>query len=198
MIRIEVDISGAKARLAAIPGALEAIFRRAVRRGVAGINKVVVGAVRSGYNLAPAYIRDAIKPPQFSKDGLSATVRISGSRVPLYLFPARDIYPQGTEVFEQTSSSFVLKHFFRPNHPRRKVAGERFWERIGKGDPAATFRSMTGLSVPQMAAAPKSEEQIREAVETRVLDTVHQIANQVLLGRLVMRNGRLSRASDND
>lgn len=85
-------------RLRAVPGGAKRSLTHAILFALRGAKTEVSKATRAKYDTPLKYVRDAIGQPRMQN--LSGYLRVSGSKLPLEVFPNRDLYPHGVSISE--------------------------------------------------------------------------------------------------
>jgi hypothetical protein len=139
-------------------------------------------AIRGRYNVPYRWVLNAIGKP-LVKD-ISGWLFVSGTKVPLYLFPHRDIYPYGVAISEVKDDPPInLLHAFSPGH---KGARARIYQREGDHAPSMPIRWIMGLSVPEMAGETKHVQPIVEkAMSDEYYRSINNLIKQYLNGTLI-------------
>jgi hypothetical protein len=144
-------------------------------------------AIRERYNVPYSWVLGAIGKPIVN--GLMGFLDIKGTRVPLYLFPHKEIYPFGVAVQEVKGGMPInLLHAFMP-----KSLGGKIYQREGESAPSYPIRWISGLSVPEMAGEESHiKPKVEKAMEAEYYRSVTNLIHQYLTGNLIpgFRNRR--------
>jgi len=194
MISIEIPgFDEVVGTLRAFPGAAKASITEAIRRALISGRQVMIDEVKSRYAAPTTWIRGAVGNPNIT--GLQGRLRVSGSRIPAYLFPnTRDVYPSGVKFQQMTQGEMTsLMHAFIPGHPK----GQRkawFFQRWGH-EHDASIHPVMGPALAEMVGnknvEPKVEARILEMYERRLWQNIDAFLN----GSIAMRNGRMTRVN---
>jgi hypothetical protein len=100
-IEIKLDTEEAIERLKGIPGGAETAIRSAIRSGLAKAKTAIVASIKKSFTTPLSYIRKAIGTPRYSGIGAALTGRleIKRSRLPIRIFPHRQLPDAGGAIF---------------------------------------------------------------------------------------------------
>lgn len=146
----------------------------------------ITRAIRERYNVPYGIVLAATGRPNVS--GLTGWLEVKGSRVPLYLFPHRDIYPFGVAVQElQEGIPINLLHAFTPgNKGQRGNSRMKIYQREESGAPRLPIRWIMGLSVPEMAGETQHiQPRVEKAMEEQYYNRIEHYIQQFLRGNLI-------------
>jgi hypothetical protein len=154
---------------------LNAAIKYALRRARTAALRIAGERYQLGgqYSKAYRWALQAMGPVRVI--GTTGYVHVSGSRIPLMLFPNTEslgfVMGSGTEVFEMAKGEgFVQRHIF----------GKNLWHRTGKGAPRYPIFREVGLATSQMVGQrsevkPKLEKSISIDLYTE-LDRLMRVA----------------------
>ncbi len=134
-------------RLQSVPDGARWAMHHAIKDALATGKTEMTRAIRDRYNVPYGWVQGSIGTPKVT--GLNGRLDIKGTRVPLYLFPHRDIFPYGVAIQEVKDALPInLLHAFVPKGwgPKGKI-----YQREAAGAPRMPIHWIMGLSVPEMA-----------------------------------------------
>jgi hypothetical protein len=151
---IQIQLKGVQDvidRLKEIPDGARWAIHHSIKDALATGKTEITKAIRDRYNVPYGWVQSAIG--NMRVQGLTGSMQIAGTRVPLYLFPHRDIYPYGVAIEEiKDAPPINLLHAFTPgNKGVRGNSRLKIYQREGPGGERYPIRWIMGLSVPQMA-----------------------------------------------
>jgi hypothetical protein len=185
-MEINVEVRGVDQvvdRLSSLPGAATWVLKMAILKSLRGGRAAAQRFARERYNVAPAYLKQAVGQPRLS--GISGFLRIVGNKIPLAAFPHKDVFPRGAEISELKNAPVIaLRHAFA------KTAFNQVYERPVKGQRGLPILRMAGLSVPQMVGERKENwPKLQENLETTAILEIQRLTRLILSGEIRARSG---------
>lgn len=174
MSEINITIKGLEEniqRLRAVPGGAKWSLTHAILYALRGAKTEIAKSVRSKYAAPLKYVRDAIGQPRLQN--LSGYLRVSGSKLPLEVFPHQDIFPGGIRIEEVKNKMTVIRHAFSQRVYQRQSAAVKRYP-IGR---------IFGLSVPAMAGS-RALPSIRERLERDLNSEYQRLSRLIIEGRV--------------
>jgi hypothetical protein len=188
-VDIQIDIPNIKYvidMLKNIPSGAKFALHHAIKDSLDSGRTALTKAIRERYNVPYSWVLNAVGRSQVS--GLTGFLHITGSKVPLYLFPHRDIFPYGVAIEEVKGEAPInLLHAFTPgNKGTRGSSSLKIFQREGEGAPAYPIRWIMGLSVPEMADETKHvQSKVQLAMEQEYYRSINNLIRQYTSGNLI-------------
>jgi hypothetical protein len=186
---IQVEIPNIKQVVDAlrnIPNGARFALHHAIKDSLDTARTTLTRAIRDRYNVPYSWVLNAIGKP--SVQGLTGFLHITGSKVPLYLFPHRDIFPYGVAIEEVKGEPPInLMHAFTPgNKGTRGSSSLKIYQREGESAPSYPIRWIMGLSVPEMADETKHvQSKVQLAMEQEYYRSINNLIKQYTAGNLI-------------
>jgi hypothetical protein len=165
-------------RLAHLPGkarfSLVNSIRYALRRGRTAALRIAAERYSLGTQYSKAYrwALQSMGPVRIS--GTTGFIHVSGSRIPLMLFPHRQTV-EGAEVQEMVDKTQTFAHTF----------GKNVWRREGKGAPRYPIMRMVGLATAQMVGEKSEvEPKLTKSIEQDLYKELDRLMRVALAGGL--------------
>jgi hypothetical protein len=196
LINVEFDCSAVVERLKHIPGDIIPVLKYSVGKALSAGRTAVSKYIRNMFNAPAKAIKAQVHRSTIrdTAEGVEGTMTISGPGVPAYLFPHKDVYPEGVEVQFQKGISERIREAFSVRHPSQMNRNIRVLERTQQQLPLYLAAMLErGPSVSEML----NEPQVRDKVQARIEEALHKNLNAtidgVLNGYAEVRNGKVRR-----
>jgi hypothetical protein len=166
-----------------IPNGARVAVHYAIKDALDSGRTEMVRAIRDQYNVGYSMVLNAIKPTRVL--GMTAELMVSSTRVPLYLFPHRDIYPYGVAIAERKDTEPInMLHAFTPAHTKDQKS--KIFERESADFSRYPIRWIMGISITEMSMErEKIEPRVTKAIEDEYYRRIDHYLDEFTKGALI-------------